>query len=74
MWQIWLIIAGIFFVGEIFTVGFLLFWFGIGALIALITSLITSNVIIQTVVFLISSVILLFATKPLVNKFLNTGK
>ena len=57
MWQIWLIIAGIFFVGEIFTVGFLLFWFGIGALIALITSLITSNVIIQTVVFLISSVI-----------------
>ena len=70
MWQIWLVIAGVFFIGEIFTVGFLLFWFGIGALFALITSLITSNIIIQTIVFLVSSVILLFATKPLVNKFL----
>lgn len=74
MWQIWLIIAGIFFIGEIFTVGFLLFWFGIGALIALIVSLITTNIIIQTVVFIASSVILLLATKPLVNKFLNNGK
>ena len=32
MWQIWLIIAGLFFIGEIITVGFLIFWFGIGAL------------------------------------------
>lgn len=71
MWQIWLILAGIFFVGEIFTVGFLLFWFGIGALIALIVSLFTTNLIIQTIVFLVSSVILLLATKPFVNKFLN---
>ena len=71
MWQIWLTLAGIFFVGEIFTVGFLLFWFGIGALIALIVSLFTTNLIIQTIVFLVSSVILLLATKPFVNKFLN---
>ena len=74
MWQIWLIIAGIFFIGEIFTVGFLLFWFGIGALISLLVSIFTDNLIIQTIVFLVSSVILLLATKPLVNKFLNNGK
>ena len=72
MWKLWLIIAGLFFVGEIATVGFLIFWFGIGALIAMIVSLFTSNIIIQTTVFVITSTILIFATKPFVKKFANT--
>ena len=71
MWTIWLIIAGIFFVGEIMTVGFLLFWFGFGSLVAMIVSFFTSNIIIQTYAFLIVSIILLFITKPFVNKFVN---
>lgn len=69
MWQIWFIIAGLFFILEIATVGFLVFWFGIGALIAMIVSLFTSNIAIQTAVFVISSTILLFFTRPFVNKF-----
>ena len=69
MWQIWLIIAGICIVAEIFTVGFLIFWFAIGALIAMVTSFFTSNIIIQTTVFIISSTILIFATKPFVKRF-----
>ena len=68
MWQIWLIAAGIFFVAEIITIGFLIFWLGIGALLAMIVSFFTSNIIIQTAVFVISSTILIFTTKPLVNK------
>ena len=71
MWQIWLIIAGLFFIGEIATVGFLIFWFGVGALVAMLISFFTSNVIIQTSVFVISSAILLFATKPFVKKFID---
>lgn len=71
MWQYWLIIAGAFMIGEIMTVGFLLFWFGIGAIIAMIVSFFTSNLIIQTTVFIVSSVVLIFATKPFVRKFLN---
>lgn len=51
-----------------FTVGFLIFWLGVGALIAMIISFLTSNIIIQTTVFVISSGLLIFATKPLVNK------
>lgn len=70
MWQFWLIAAGIFFVIEIMTVGFLLFWFGIGALIALVVSLFTGNLYIQSVVFLVSSSILIIFTKPLVKKFI----
>lgn len=69
MWQFWIILAGIFFVIEMATVGFLVFWFGIGALIAMIISLFTSNLAIQTAVFIFSSTILLFFTRPFVNKF-----
>ena len=71
MWQIWLIIAGLFFIGEIITVGFLVFWFGVGALFAMIVSFFTSNIIIQTTAFIISSAILLFVTKPFVKKFVD---
>ena len=71
MWQVWLIIAGLFFIGEIITVGFLVFWFGIGALIAMIVSLFTSNIIIQTTVFVISSAVLILVTKPFVKKFVD---
>lgn len=69
MWQIWLIAAGVFLVLEIFTVGFLVFWLGLGALLAMLVSFITDSVIIQTTVFVISSGLLIFATKPLVKKF-----
>ena len=71
MWQVWLIIAGLFFIGEMITVGFLVFWLGVGALIAMIVSFFTSNIIIQTTVFIISSAILILATKPLVKKFVD---
>lgn len=71
MWSFWLIAAGIFFIIEIATVGFLVFWLGIGALLAMITSFITSNIIIQTIVFVVSSCILIPFTKPLADKFSN---
>ena len=71
MWHVWLIIAGLFFIGEAITVGFLVFWLGVGALFAMITSFFTSNIIIQTSVFVVSSIVLIFATKPLVKKFLD---
>lgn len=72
MWSFWLIAAGIFFIIEIATVGFLVFWLGIGSLLAMVTSFITDNIIVQTVVFVVSSCILIPLTKPLADKF--TGK
>lgn len=74
MWQYWLVAAGIFLIAEIVTTGFLVFWLGIGALIAMCVSFFIDNLIIQMVVFLVSSVILIFATKPFVQKFLNNKK
>ena len=72
MWQIWLIIAGVCLVAEIITTGFLVFWLAIGALISMVVSLFTDNIIIQTATFVISSAILIFATKPFVKKFAKT--
>ena len=72
MWYVWLILAGVFAIGEVLTSGFLIFWLSLGSLIAMVVSFFTDNIIIQTTVFLISSVILILATKPLVKKFANT--
>lgn len=68
MWQIWLIIAILFFILEMMGPGFLLFWFGVGALITTVVSIFVDNVIIQIGVFAISSTLLLFCTKPFVKK------
>lgn len=72
MWQFWLILSGIFFIFEMATVGFLVFWFAIGALITMIVSFFVDNIVIQTAVFVISSILLLFLTKPFVKKFTAT--
>ena len=61
MWPIWLVLAGIFFIVEIATTGFLF---------AMITSFFTENLIIQMVVFITTSTLLIIFTKPVVKKFL----
>ena len=74
MWVFWLIAAGIFFIIEMATIGFLVFWLGIGALLAMVTSFITDNIFIQALVFVITSTLLLIFTRPLVNKFIKIPK
>ncbi len=69
MWLVWLIIAAILFVGEIITAGFLLLWFAIAAIVAMLVSFITTNLFIQTLIFLIVSVILIIFTRPLLSKY-----
>ena len=70
MWILWLIAAGVFFVAEIFTAGFLIFWLGVAALVSMVISFFISNVIIQGTVFVILSGILMFLTRPLVDRFI----
>ena len=71
MWYVWLILAGIFAIGEVLTTSFLIFWLSLGSLIAMVVSFFIPDIIVQTTIFLISSVILILATKPLVKKFAN---
>ena len=74
MWPFWLIIAGLCLVIEIYTVGFFIFWFGIGALFSLLVSFLTTNLFIQIGVFLVSSSLLVISTKPLMKKFTKNEK
>ena len=69
MWQFWLVLSGICFVIEMMTVGFFIFWFGIGALIAMITSFLVEDIFIQSIIFIISSTLLLFLTRKFVKRF-----
>ena len=67
-WQVWLIIAGVCLILEIATVGFLIFWFAVAALITCILSLFIPSVIAQTAIFVVLSAVLIFLTRPLANK------
>lgn len=74
LWQIWLIIAGVCLVIEIATVGFLVFWFAIAALITAILSLFIKSIIAQTAIFVVLSAALIFLTRPLAKKLNNKDK
>lgn len=68
-WVVWLIVAGFFFILEIITEGFLVFWFGIGAIAALGVSFIPgTNTIAQIATFVILSIILVLSTRKLTDK------
>lgn len=69
MWYMWLIAAGVFFIAEIITVGFMIFWLGIAALVVCLISLFIQNVFIQMSIFVILSTLLLLVTRPFIEKF-----
>lgn len=72
IWIIWLIASIVFFIGEIMTEGFCLFWFSVASLVALFLSLITDNIIIQAGVFFVVAITLLLSTKNLTEKFMRS--
>lgn len=71
MWKIWLVLSGIFVIIEIVNLSFFIFWFALGALITMVVSLFIDSLPLQIAIFVVSSTILLFATKPFVKKFID---
>ena len=72
MWITWLIVAAFCFIAEIITVGFFVFWLGIGALLSMLLSFVTDSIVLQIGVWVIASTLMIIFTKPLVNKYLKT--
>lgn len=68
IWTIWLIFAGLCFIAEFMTEGFLICWFGIGALAAMGISFLTNSFLIQLLVFGIVSAVLILSTRKLTRK------
>src|SRR3712207_5466561 len=64
-WVIWLIVAVVFGVGEIATLGFFLAPFAGGALVAALVAGVGAPTVISWVAFLVVSVVLLAALRPI---------
>jgi membrane protein implicated in regulation of membrane protease activity len=62
-WWVWMIIAAIFVVGEIFTAGFFLLPFGVGAAIAGVLALLGAGTVWQLVIFVVASLILFLVSR-----------
>ena len=74
IWYIWLILAVLFIVAEMFTSGFVLLWFGIGALVAALlafTGLV--GLPFQILIFLVVSIALTIASRTILERFLLRG-
>ncbi len=70
-WIIWLIIAAIFIAAEVFTAGFFILWFGVGALAAALLAIAgVESLALQVLVFLAVSVALVIASRTIFERFL----
>ena len=64
----WIVLIVIFIVVEAMTFGLTTIWFALGAVVALVLSLLGASWPWQLIAFVVSSIALLFATRPLVVK------
>lgn len=69
----WLLLAAIFIVIEIITLGLTTIWFAGGAFVAAIAAACGANLVIQIILFVVVSVVLLFLTRPIAVKHLNAN-
>jgi membrane protein implicated in regulation of membrane protease activity len=67
----WLIILFVLIFIEILTLGLTTIWFAGGALTAFIISLFYENLLLETMAFLVVSILLLYFTRPVVLKYFN---
>lgn len=67
----WLILFVVFAVLELILLGLTCIWFAVGALAGCITALITDNWIIQSIVFIIVTVVVLIFLRPIAVKYIN---
>lgn len=70
----WLIVVVVMAVIEIITLGLTTIWFAGGALIAFAASLLGANLLVQSILFVVTSVVLLAATRPLAVEFFNKDR
>jgi len=69
IWWIWMIIAALFVIGEIFTAGFFLLWFGIGAAVAGILALLGLGAGWQWGTFIVVSGVLFGVSRRFAERF-----
>lgn len=74
LWVVWVLAGIVFTIAEIFTLGFVLLWFGIGAFAAALVALTGLGVTFQVLVFLAVSISLTVASRTIFEKALSGKK
>lgn len=72
--MVWLAAMIILIIIEIVTVGLATIWFAIGALVAIIVSMLGGGIILQMTVFLVVSFGMLILTRPFAVKYINNSR
>lgn len=72
--MVWLAAMIILIIIEIVTVGLTTIWFAIGALVAIIVSMLGGGIILQLTVFLLISLGMLIFTRPLAIRYINNSR
>lgn len=70
LWIVWLVLGVVLIIAEVFTLGFVLFWFGIGALAAALLGLLGLGIGWQFAAFAIVSVALTATSRTIFYKYL----
>jgi membrane protein implicated in regulation of membrane protease activity len=68
---VWLIIAIVLAVIELSTLGLVTIWFAVGALVSMIAALLGANIWVQLICFILFSIVILVAVRPLAEKYIN---
>lgn len=72
-WILWIVLGVILIIAETFTLGFVLFWFGIGAAAAGLAGLLGFGVITQFLVFALVSIALTVLSRTIFAKYYSHG-
>ncbi len=72
-WILWLILAVVLIVAEIFTLGFVLFWFGVGALVAAAAGFAGFGLGWQFALFAVTSIVLTITSRTIFARYLEHG-
>lgn len=70
----WLILFILLVVIEIATMGLTTIWFAAGALVATIASVFGANIVVQSILFLLISILMLIFTRPVAVKYFNKDR
>ena len=74
LWILWLVLGLILIVAEVFTSGFVLLWFGIGALAAALAGVVGINSLgIQFLIFAVVSIALTAMSRTIFSRYLSHG-
>ena len=68
---VWIALAAILFIGEMFTLSFFLLPFAIGAAVAAIANVFGADLVVQWVLFILVSLVALIALRPVANRISN---